>query len=215
VLGEAYEADGFSTGAVAFAEALGLASRHVEDRLLLPLPVPAEQVERLRVSLPDLNGYELVAWGVRCPDEHVEAYCRMRTQMEADAPTGELDLESVVFDEDRLRTSEERLARSYVQLNVAARRLEDGVFGGFSMVLLPDGEQTSLQFDTLVMPEHRGHGLGLLMKLANLERVQRDHADRTAFHTGTAGSNDTMQRTNQRFGCLVVERMHDMQRKNL
>ena len=125
VLGEAYEpVDGEPTASVAFAESLGFTSEHVEEHLVLPLPVPAAQVERLRASLPDLVGYELVTWGDHCPEEHLAAYCSMMTQMDADVPTGELDLEPVVFDEARVRTSEERLARSHEQLHVAARRLD-------------------------------------------------------------------------------------------
>ena len=49
-------------------------------------------------------------WGARCPDELVPAYCRMRTQMNNDVPRGELDYVPVVFDEERLRVSEERIA---------------------------------------------------------------------------------------------------------
>ena len=214
VIGEANEPVSGGSAAVSFAESLGYASEHVEHHLVLPLPVPDEQVERLRASLPDLDGYELVTWGDRCSDEHLAAYCRMRTQMEADVPTGELDLEVVEFDEERVRTSESRLAVAHHQLHVAARRIADGVVGGFSMVLLPKGEDQALQFDTLVMPEHRGHRLGLLMKLDTLDRVHADHPDRTVFHTWTAADNTAMQATNKRFGYTLVERMHDMQLKD-
>lgn len=214
VIGEACEpVDGEPTGALAFAQSLGFTSEHVEDHLVLPLPVPDEQVGKLEASLPDLDAYELVAWGDRCPDEHLAAYCRMHTQMDVDVPTGDLDLEPVVFDESRVRSSETRLDRSYVQLHVAARRLGDGVFGGFSIVLLPRGESLALQMDTLVMPEHRGHRLGLLMKLSTLDLLHRDHPERTVLHTWTARSNTAMQVTNARFGFTTVERMHDMQRR--
>ena len=128
-------------------------------------------MQALRASLPDLGDYELVEWGDHCPDEHLDAYCAMRTQMDADVPVDDLDIEPTVFDADRVRTSEERLARSFVQLHVAARRRADGVFGGFSIVVLPKGEPLAWQLDTLVMPEHRGHKLGLLMKLSTLDRI--------------------------------------------
>ena len=76
MLGEAYEPmEGEPTAAVAFAESLGFTSEHVEEHLVLPLPVPVEQVERLRASVRDLAGYELVTWEDRCPDEHLAAYC--------------------------------------------------------------------------------------------------------------------------------------------
>jgi GNAT superfamily N-acetyltransferase len=214
VMGEAYEpVEGEPTGAVPFARSLGFTSEHVEDHLVLPLPVAGEQVRTLTESLPDLEEYELVTWGDRCPDEHIAAYCQMHTQMETDISTGELDLEPVTFDEARVRTSETRLARSYRQLHVAARRVEDGVFGGFSIVLLPHGETVALQMDTLVMPEHRGRRLGLLMKLATLDAVRAGHPERTALHTWTARSNAAMQATNQRFGYVALEQMHEMQRR--
>lgn len=201
------------TAGMPFAESVGFTSQHVEDHLVLPLPVTEDHVDALRASLPDLDDYELVPWGDHCPDEHLAAYCAMRTQMEEDLPIDDLDIVPTVYDADRVRTSEERLARSYHQLHVAARRRSDGVFGGFSIVLLPKGEPHALQFDTLVMPEHRGHKLGLLMKLSTLDRVQAGHPDRTAFHTWSAVSNAPMQATNRRFGYRSIERMHDMQRR--
>ncbi len=204
---------GASTAGMAFAESLGFVSDHVEDHFVLELPVPGEQVQALRASLPDLGDYELVEWGDRCPDEHLDAYCVMRTQMDADIPVDDLDIEPTVFDADRVRTSEQRLARSHVQLNVAARRRSDGVFGGFSIVVLPKGEALAWQLDTLVMPEHRGHKLGLLMKLSTLDRIHAEHPGRTVIHTWSALSNAPMQATNRRFGYRPVERMHDMQRR--
>ncbi len=113
---------GAGTAGMPFAESLGFASDHVEDHFVLELPVASENVQALRASLPDLGDYELVEWGDHCPDEHLDAYCAMRTQMDADVPVDDLDIEPTVFDADRVRTSEERLARSFVQLHVAARR---------------------------------------------------------------------------------------------
>jgi len=201
------------TAGMPFAESLGFASDHVEDHFVLDLPVGGDQVRSLRASLPDLDGYDLVEWGDRCPDEHLDAYCAMRTQMDADLPIDDLDVEPTVYDAARVRTSEERLARSYIQLHVAARRRLDGVFGGFSIVVLPRGGALAWQLDTLVMPEHRGHRLGLLMKLSTLDRIHAEHPDRSIMHTWSAVSNAPMQATNRRFGYRAVERMHDMQRR--
>lgn len=212
VIGEAYESTGDPTGALPFARALGFESVHVEDHLVLPLPAPGERVDALRASLSGDGVYEVVSWGSRCPDEYVAAYCAMLTQMNADVPRGEVDAKPVVVDEPRIRTSEERLARSYHQLIAAARRRADGVFAGYSEVLLPHGEPEVVQLDTLVMPAHRGHRLGLSLKLTNLDAIRRDHPDRTTIHTWTAPDNAAMRRTNDRFGFTVAERMHEMQR---
>jgi GNAT superfamily N-acetyltransferase len=214
ICGEVYVgADGAASPASSFAERLGFEVVHREDHLLLSLPVPDETVARLRAKA-DPAAYEIVSWQGRCPDEHVAAFCEMRTRMENDVPTGEIDLEPVVVDEERLRVGEKRIALSYLGITAAARRREDGVFGGYSQLYLPHGADYVYQDDTLVMPEHRGHRLGTLLKLATLEIVEREHPDRVAIHTDTAVDNHAMQATNRDFGYRPVERLHEMQRRD-
>ena len=215
--GEVYVAalaDDADSPAYAFATALGFGSVHREDHLVLRLPLDQEKLSALRGSVVDhASGYDVVTWGDRCPDEYVAGFCAMKTQMSNDVPTGEIDYEPIVYDEARLRSSEERTSRSYHQLVAAARRT-DGTFGGYTQQYLPHGEPDVLQDDTLVMPEHRGHRLGTVLKLATLDLVLRDHADRTAVHTWTDPENQAMYRTNLGFGFEVAERMHEVQRKD-
>jgi GNAT superfamily N-acetyltransferase len=207
VVGEAHVPDGVrreEAAAYAFAAALGLRSVHVEDHLALELPsTPSDAATA--------DGWEVVTWGARCPDEFAAAYCRMRTQMENDVPRGEVAYAPVVFDEERLRVGEERIARAYDQVVAAARRSVDGEFGGYSLVFVTRGESEALQDDTLVMPEHRGQRLGLALKRATLAVLAREHPELTAIHTWTAVDNEPMQRTNRAFGYRPVERMHEMQ----
>jgi GNAT superfamily N-acetyltransferase len=207
VVGEAHVPAGVAreeASAYAFAAALGLRSRHVEDHLALDLPATPPDA-------PISDGWEVVTWRARCPDEFAAAYCRMRTQMENDVPRGEVEYEPRVYDEERLRVGEERIARAYDQVVAAARRSADGEFGGYSLVFVTRGESEALQDDTLVMPEHRGQRLGLALKRATLEVLSREHPGLTAIHTWTAVDNEPMQRTNRAFGYRPVERMHEMQ----
>jgi GNAT superfamily N-acetyltransferase len=214
ICGEVYvAADGSTSPASEFAERLGFEVVHREDHLLLTLPVPDETVVRLRAKA-DPAAYEIVTWRGRCPDEHVAAFCEMRTRMENDVPTGDIDLEPVVVDEKRLRIGEARIALSYLGITAAARRRADGVFGGYSQLYLPHGADYVHQDDTLVMPEHRGHRLGTLLKLATLGIVQREHPERVTIHTDTAVDNHAMQATNRDFGYRPVERLHEMQRRD-
>ena len=78
---------------------------------MLNLPVAAEAIARLRAKA-DASAYDVVTWQGRCPEEHVEAFCAMRTRMENDVPVGEIDLVPVVIDEARLRLGEQRIARA-------------------------------------------------------------------------------------------------------
>jgi GNAT superfamily N-acetyltransferase len=206
-VGEANVADGTPDAegpSYAFAVAMGATSVHQEVHLVLDLPVTPPAA-----GPPD--GWEVLTWLNHCPDEYAAAYCAMRTQMENDVPRGDLDYEPFVFDEERLRVGEARIAKLYHQVVAVARRVADGAFGGYSIVFLPFGETHVLQDDTLVMPEHRGRRLGTRLKVATLEVVQRDHLERTALHTWTAPDNHAMQRTNRDLGYRPVDRMHEMQ----
>jgi GNAT superfamily N-acetyltransferase len=205
VIGEACEGPEGDGPAVPFATALGYVSSHLEHHLVLSLPAEVE-------ALPPDDAYSVVTWADRCPDEHVAAYVAMRNQMETDVPMGDLDLQPVLLDEERVRVSEARTAKTYRRL-VAAAVDPSGGMVGYSELFLPHGETYVQQDDTLVMPDHRGHRLGLRLKQANLETVQREHPERDAVHTWTAPGNVAMIRTNERFGFTVVERMHEMQRK--
>ncbi|MEO6509827.1 MAG: GNAT family N-acetyltransferase [Nocardioides sp.] len=212
--GEVYvPADGSASAASLFAEQLGFEVVHREDHLVLRLPVADGEIERLRATV-DATAYDVITWQGRCPDEHVEAFCAMRTRMENDVPVGEIDYEPVVVDETRLRIGEERVARSFLGITAAVRRRADGEFGGYSLVYVPHVGDHVIQDDTLVMPEHRGHRLGTLLKCATLEIIQREHRDRVTIHTDTALDNHAMQATNRDFGYRPVERLHEMQRRD-
>ena len=196
----------------AFATAMGLGEVHAEDHLVLPLPVDDGHLAGLRTAAEAKAGhYEILTWSAACPDEHAEAFCEMRTRMNADVPMGAIDHEPVVFTVERLRTSEQRVGRSYHSIVAAARRVDDGVFSGYSQVHVPHGDIEVLQDDTLVMPDHRGRRLGTLLKLRTLDLLAREHPRCTSIHTWTAPDNHAMQRTNRDFGFRVVERMHEMQ----
>ena len=211
VLGELVVAAGDEDSAgMAFALALGYASVHHEEHLVLPLPVEPAALPRPAAD----TAYDIVTWGARCPDAHVAAFCRMRNQMERDVPVGEVAYEPPVIDEARLRSSEERTGRAYHRVVAAARRRGDGEMAGYSVLFLAHDDHEVRQDDTLVMPEHRGHRLGLRLKLATLEILQRDHPDRRRLHTWTDPDNRAMYRTNEAFGYRPAEVLHEMQRED-
>ena len=217
VCGEVYVPGGEGPGTPAydFAAGLGFEVVHREDHLMLDLPVAAAAIEALRSrARADAAAYEILTWQDRCPDEHVEAFAAMRTRMQNDVPTGEVDYEPIVIDVERLRAGEQRTGKSFHSITAAARRLDDGEFGGYSLLYLPHGADYIHQDDTLVMPEHRGHRLGTLVKCATLEIAQREYPERVAIHTDTAVDNHAMQATNRHFGYRPVEQLLEMQRRH-
>ncbi len=184
---------------VEFASAMGAVERHREDHLVADLPVGPAPLD---------EAYALATWRGRCPDEHRAAYLAMRNQMNADVPSGELELDVEVLDDTRLASSEDRLGRSYDVRVAAARRRSDGTFGGYSLLLVPHGADYGWQDDTLVMPEHRGHRLGAALKAANYADLS---ADIGVVHTWTDPDNTAMHHTNTALGFRVVERMYEME----
>lgn len=201
--------DGPASPGLAFARAHGYDDVHREHHLVMGVPADRGHVARLGSSAPD--GYDVVTWQGACPEELLDAYVDMRNRMNADAPLGDVDWTPPTMDRDRVRLSEERVARSYDSVVAVARRRSDGVLGGYSLTYLAHDTDEALQDDTLVMPGHRGRRLGLALKLATLSVVQRDHPDRTSYHTWTDPENHAMYRTNTRFGYRAVEVMHEMQ----
>lgn len=197
--GEVNVAPGRSQAGVSFAHAVGAEEKHAEDHLLAELPLAAAPLD---------PAYDVVTWRGRCPDEHRAAYLEMRNRMNTDVPTGKLDLEPVVIDDARLASSEERLSRSYDVRVATARRREDRVFGGYSLMFVPHAADHGWQDDTLVMPDHRGHRLGAALKSANYADLPGHVSE---VHTWTAPSNLAMHRTNTAMGFRVVEQMYEME----
>jgi RimJ/RimL family protein N-acetyltransferase len=58
---------------------------------------------------------------------------------------------------------------------------------------------------TAVLPEHRGHRLGLLVKIAMLDLLASQAPDVDRIFTGNAGSNQHMIAINEQLGFEVAD----------
>jgi hypothetical protein len=61
------------------------------------------------------------------------------------------------------------------------------------------------QWGTLVHREHRGHRLGMAVKVENLRRLQADHPERRRVVTGNDDTNSWMVSINEDLGFRIVE----------
>lgn len=197
----------------AFAASFGLTNRLIDLHRVLDLPVPSERLDALSVrSAPHHVGYRFVQWVGPCPEEHVDAYCRLRSSIVSQAPRGELDMEDELYDEPRLRAEERELEQMQRTAYTTAAIAAGGDLVGHTQLLVAGTDPGKVfQWDTLVLPEHRGHRLGLALKAANLARAQREHPDRTEVHTFNAASNAAMVAVNDALGFRAVERMGEWQ----
>lgn len=197
----------------AFAARWGLADKLTDLHRVLDLPVQAERLDALAVEVaPHHADYRLVRWVGACPAEYVEAYCRLRGSIVSEAPRGDLDMEDEAWDERRLRADEQLIERMQRTAYTTAAVGPDGDLVGHTMLVVAGTDPGMVyQWDTLVLPAHRGHRLGLALKVANLARVQREHPDRTQVHTFNAASNAAMVAVNDALGFRAVERMGEWQ----
>lgn len=203
--------EGEPSPAYGFATALGYEVVQEQHHQVLQLPVDAALLDAVPGAPP---GYAVLTWGNRAPDDLVEAYAAMHTQMGRDAPSGEVDHQPVEITVDRVRQGEQRTAEAYDQVVAVARRESDGVFGGYTLVYLVHDADYVVQDDTLVMPDHRGRGLGMALKVAMLRLLAAEHPERRVVHTWNAVENTFMQRINRDLGFRPVERELEMQRRD-
>jgi GNAT superfamily N-acetyltransferase len=201
--------------AAPFARHLGFTVALVLVGRRIDLPLDASRADALR-SDPRAApaGYSLVTFADRWPDEDLDDRCELGRRMSTDVPTGEEELDEEVWDHARVRALESLLAaQNRAKVITAARDDTSGRLVGYTEVAVPLGApESAFQHDTLVMREHRGHGLGFAMKLANLLAVQEWHPGVRCIKTENAEENGPMIAVNADLGFRVVAHSTDWQR---
>jgi GNAT superfamily N-acetyltransferase len=132
--------------------------------------------------------------------------CELGRRMSTDIPMGEQELDEEVWDEARVRQIEAAFAaQNRAKLITVARHDDSGRLAGFTEIAVPLGAPESVwQHDTLVMREHRGHGLGFAMKVANLRALEREFPSAQSISTWNAAENTPMIAVNDEMGFEVV-----------
>jgi hypothetical protein len=120
--------------------------------------------------------------------------------MSVDPPAGGISFELEPWDAARVREVEGRVAAAgRVNLNVAAVAPDGEVVGFTELSLLP-GSPAVEQWDTIVLAPHRGHRLGMRLKLANLVALADEDPSRTRVYTWNADENEHMLAINVALG---------------
>ncbi|MGK5554195.1 GNAT family N-acetyltransferase [Actinomadura kijaniata] len=182
------------TPAVPFLEAHGFRCVLTLRGLLLDMAdVPPERTAALLASGP--GGYDLVRWRGVVPDEHAEALAHAKHAM-ADLA----QYEGVPWDAHRVREMAEMVAKRGDELYTVAA-VRDGVIAGFTEVVVPaDSPARAAQYDTAVVPEHRGRRLGIRVKAAMLDWLRAERPEVREIETDNAGDNVHMLAVNRELG---------------
>lgn len=188
-----------------FAIQHGFTLRITEIRRVQRSPFLVDQIRQAAAAAkPYAYGYEIVTWRDRAPDELVHEFARLEARLSTDAPLGALEYEGEVWDEERVRKSENRYARMGRGTWNAAAIAPDGRMAGITRVsLMNDADNDGFQDTTIVDPAHRGHRLGLVLKAANFETIIADRPRIQQIWTWNADSNSHMIAINETMGYRV------------
>jgi RimJ/RimL family protein N-acetyltransferase len=191
----------------AFAAARGARSGLVEVMRVLDLDaIPPGHLAGLRAEAEAASaGYSVLSWGSVTPEEHIEQAAKVSAVI-ADAPRSPAEQASS-FDPERIRNDERRsLGRGVRRHTVVARCDRTGELAGLTRMSVDAGSPTwGLQRITVVAGPHRGHRLGLLIKLAMLDRLARDEPAVRRISTDNADTNAHMTAINDLLGYRPVD----------
>jgi GNAT superfamily N-acetyltransferase len=155
------------------------------------------------------DAYRFVSWQFPTPGQFIDRYAALKARMSTDAPQGELAEDPQKWDPARVRGAVEAAARDAgrVVLVGAIEHVPTGALVAYNELFgPPSGIGTTDQEDTLVLREHRGHRLGLLVKAANLLEWRRVQPRSTRVTTYNAEENAAMIRVNDQLGFEIVVR---------
>jgi GNAT superfamily N-acetyltransferase len=194
---------------VGFARAVGFEPTLGGNKRTLSVPLPPERVDELRsfaARVPGADRYRTFTFRTPWPEEYKDDQCELARRMSTDEPAGDSEHEEEVWDGQRIEESEELLAAQRSRkLAAVSQHVESGRLVAFTELLLsPDRPGEAWQMATLVHPEHRGHRLGLAVKVANLEFLADAEPSIRLVTTGNASVNAPMIAINDMLGFEIV-----------
>jgi GNAT superfamily N-acetyltransferase len=190
-----------------FAEANGFTVAIDEIRRILPLPVDPALLRTLATqTAPRHTAYRIESFVDDLPDGLLASYCALQNQLGVDAPTGDLDFEAESM------TPQLWLERVAQEKNLGRSRLttvaidETNIVVAYTDLILPPAPSLDVwQWGTLVHRNHRGHRLGMAVKVRNLERLAAADSGRVRVLTCNAETNRHMVDINVRLGFEAIE----------
>ncbi|MFF2244819.1 GNAT family N-acetyltransferase [Arthrobacter sp. NPDC058130] len=155
-----------------------------------------------RDALAHAGDYELLHWRDSCPEEHAAQLAVLMSRMSTDAPSGALSYEPEAWDIARVRHAEDTWRRAgQSSLVAAARHRATGELAAYTVLQTePDKPWLASQDDTLVAASHRGHRLGMLIKILNLRQLREHYPAVRRVLTYNAAENDHMLSINIALG---------------
>lgn len=180
---------------------------------VLDLPVTRGPLDRLAEEAAAAHSsYRLESFVGPVPEAWLASYVALDAKVSTDAPTGDLDIEPDAVDLPAFRELERTIAAQGRITHAAVALDETGPVVAYSSAATTRQEPgRCYQWGTLVERVHRGHRLGLAVKVANLRLLQREQPELRSMTTFNAEANTHMVGINERLGFRPVERLGEFQ----
>ncbi|AEG45633.1 GNAT family N-acetyltransferase [Isoptericola variabilis] len=189
---------------MAFGRRQGLGLELVARRSALDLPLPGGAAERFEAEARAVAGeeYRTHTWVDAIPDEWIDQYAALEQRLSVDEPNAGLDLEPEVWDAARVRmVLDQNAERDQGFVVTVAEHVPTGELAGMTtLVWRRDRPACTEQESTVVLPEHRGHRLGMLVKAVNLRAHARLRPETRRIYTWNNEDNAHMLAINVALG---------------
>lgn len=175
------------------------------SRIALPVDGIATSLDAARErSGPDFVVHQ---WTAGTPERWLADIGRLLTRMSTDAPDAGLETPEDVWTAERVASEDARRAAENPRrlVTTAVEHRPTGRLVAFTEFSVPpQGHRAAVQYSTLVLPEYRGNGLGMLAKLANLAYLPETSPGHPSAVTFNAEENRPMLDVNEALGFIPI-----------
>jgi GNAT superfamily N-acetyltransferase len=212
---EVFAPPGGTSAGTCFGYARGYAVANREGAKAIDLAGSEPRWAALEAEVARAIGdYRIVSWRDVVPDEYAGDLCAMLSRSMGMVPLGDLEIEDGEWTVERLRAGERRSAEIGQAKFLAAAVSPEGRLVGCTDARL---NLASPRFGyiglTMVMPEARGHRLGLGMKLASHRALRAAYPECELVVTSNADVNEHMNAINEAMGYRVIEQLLEYQKR--
>src|SRR5262249_55481839 len=189
------------TPALKFYERYGFQCAYVEIRNVLKL-ASVDWLNLGEMAAGVGSGYRIEYFPGGPPEELYEAYAQAEAVRRESYDLGDLELRRSSYDPERLRASLATLhARGLRPYIVVGIHEPTGKIAGLTEVVVAAMHPTRAdQYDTVVVPAHRGYGLGRALKARMLFELRSAEPQLTEVQTWNASENEPMLKVNSELG---------------
>lgn len=189
---------------VRFLQKHGFVLEQIARGSFIHLPVDPDLLAARRAAAEAKAGsdYRVVTWAGPTPAEWRFDIARLKENMSVDEPSAGLEITPQVWDDARvIKHDEDAAAGGRIMLTSVVEHLPSGRLAGINELSVPaDLSRAVGQEDTLVLPDHRGRRLGMLLKVANLQELARRYPEVPLVYTFNAEENRYMLDVNEAVG---------------